>query len=217
MKYQPHDYQQFATARILEQEAVGLWLDMGLGKTVSTLTAVAELLDRFDAWRVLVIAPLRVAESTWPDETAKWDHLKRLQIIPILGSEKKRIQALNTPGQVYAINRENVVWLVEHLKSDWHFDTVVIDESSSFKSPKAARFKALRKVRPFIKRIVELTGTPAPNNYLDLWPQIYLLDQGERLGKTITGYRERYFEPDKRSGVLVYSWKMKPGAREAIE
>jgi SNF2 family DNA or RNA helicase len=218
MKYAAHDYQQFATARILEQDAVGLFMDMGLGKTICSLTAIDALLhDTFDADRILIVAPLRVAESTWPDEVEKWDHLSGLKIIPILGSEKQRIRALATPGRIYTINRENVVWLVQHLGAGWNFDTVFIDELSSFKSSKAQRFRALKKIRPLIRRIVGLTGTPAPNSYLDLWPQIYLLDQGARLGKTLTGYRERYFEPDKRNGHIVFSWRLKPGAREAIE
>ena len=218
MLYKPHEYQQFATAKILEQDAVGLFMEMGLGKTICALTAVEDLIyNRFDAERVLIIAPLRVAESTWPDEVAKWDHLNLIRITPILGTEKQRIQALNTKGRVYTINRENVVWLVNYLGKNWNFDTVIIDELSSFKSAKARRFRALRKVRPLIKRIYGLTGTPAPNSYLDLWPQIYLLDQGERLGKTITGYRERYFEPDKRNNMVVFSWRMKPGAKKAIE
>ena len=218
MKYAAHDYQQFATDRIMGQEAVGLFMDMGLGKTVCSLTAIDALLyDSFDADRILIIAPLRVAESTWPDEVAKWDHLAGIKIIPILGSEKQRIRALATRGRVYTINRENVVWLVKYLGPDWNFDTVFIDELSSFKSSKAQRFRALKKIRPLIRRVVGLTGTPAPNSYLDLWPQIYLLDQGARLGKTLTGYRERYFEPDKRNGQIVFSWRLREGAQEAIE
>lgn len=218
MIYNPHAYQAYATSKIMAQESVGLFMDMGLGKTVCTLTAIDELLfDRFDAEKILVIAPLRVAQSTWPDEVDKWDHLHRIKIIPILGSEKQRIRALNTKGRVFAVNRENVVWLVDYLGKNWPFDTVVIDELSSFKSAKSRRFRALRKVRPLIKRIIGLTGTPAPNSYLDLWAQIYLLDQGARLGTTVTGYRERYFDPDKRSAHVIFSWRMKSGAKEAIE
>ena len=218
MLYKPHDYQKRMIELILSQDAVGLFADMGMGKSVAALTAIEDLLyNQFEAERVLIIAPLRVAESTWPDEVAKWDHLKRIKIIPILGSEKNRIRALATKNKVYTINRENVVWLVDYMGKHWNFDTVIIDELSSFKSAKTRRFRALRKVRPLIKRIYGLTGTPAPNSYLDLWPQIYLLDQGERLGKTITGYRERYFEPDKRNNMVVFSWRMKPGAKEAIE
>jgi len=215
--YQAHAYQEYATNRILEQEAVGLFLDMGLGKTVSTLTAVDQLLyDRFDVSKVLVIAPLRVAKKTWPDEVKKWDHLKHLRISRVLGTEKERMAALRARADIYVINRENVEWLVDLYGKEWPFDMVVIDELSSFKSTKARRFRALRKVRPFINRIVGLTGTPAPNGLIDLWPQVYLLDQGQRLGKTVTGYRDRYFEPDKRNKTTVFSWRPKDGAEEVI-
>ncbi len=217
MQYKPHVYQNHFSQLILEKPAVAGFLDMGLGKSVSTLTAVAELMhDSFEVERVLVIAPLRVAKYTWQDEIEKWDHTSYLRLAKILGTAKQRIAALRERADIWVINRENVTWLVNHLGSRWPFDMVIIDESSSFKSPKAQRFRALRKVRPLIKRLVELTGTPAPNNLLDLWPQIYLLDRGERLGRTITGYRERYFEPDKRNGHMVYSWRLKPGAEEAI-
>lgn len=217
MKFIPHTYQKYAIQRILEQPAVGLFLDMGMGKTVCALTAAAELLhDRFEVTRVLVIAPLRVAEDTWSREAEKWDHLKYLRIAKVLGSEQQRVAALNSDADIYVINRENVEWLVNYFGKRWPFDMVIIDELSSFKSSKARRFRALRKVRPLIKRIVGLTGTPAPNGLIDLWAQIYLLDQGERLGKTITGYRERYFKPDKRSRTVIYSWKPKPGAEKAI-
>lgn len=217
MIYQAHAYQEYATNRILEQEAVGLFLDMGLGKTVSTLTAVDQLLyDRFDVSKVLVIAPLRVAKKTWPDEVKKWDHLKHLRISRVLGTEKERMAALRARADIYVINRENVEWLVDLYGKEWPFDMVVIDELSSFKSTKARRFRALRKVRPFINRIVGLTGTPAPNGLIDLWPQVYLLDQGQRLGKTVTGYRDRYFEPDKRNKTTVFSWRPKDGAEEVI-
>lgn len=184
MIYQPHPYQEYATNRILEQEAVGLFLDLGLGKTVATLTAIDQLLyDYFEVSKVLVIAPLRVAQKTWPDEVRKWDHLKHLRISKVLGSEKQRMAALRAQADIWIINRENVEWLVDLYGKDWPFDMVVIDELSSFKSPKARRFRALRKVRPMIKRIVGLTGTPASNGLIDLWSQIYLLDQGKRLGK----------------------------------
>jgi len=217
MKFSPHPYQEYATNRILDQEAVGLFLDMGLGKTVSTLTAVDQLLyDYFDVEKVLVIAPLRVAQKTWPDEIRKWDHLKHLRISRILGTEKQRLGALQAKADIWIINRENVEWLVDLYGKNWPFDMVVIDELSSFKSSKAKRFRALRKVRPMIKRIVGLTGTPAPNGLIDLWPQVYLLDQGERLGKTVTGYRNRYFEPGKRNRTVIFTWDPKPGAEEAI-
>ena len=166
--------------------------------------------------RVLVIAPLRVAENVWGAEIQKWDHLNHLTIAKVLGPEKKRIKALNTEADLHIINRENVKWLVKLYEKDWPFDTVIIDELSSFKSSKAKRFRALRKVRPMMKRIIGLTGTPAPNGLIDLWPQLYLLDGGERLGKTITGYRERYFVPDRRSREVVFSYKPRPGAEETI-
>lgn len=157
-----------------------------------------------------------MAEKTWTDEIDKWDHLNHLTFSKILGSRKQREEALMKKADVYLINRENVEWLVTHYKQRWPFKTVIIDESSSFKSPQAKRFKALRKVRPKIDRLVELTGTPAPNNLMDLWPQMYLLDQGERLGKTITQYRNTYFTPGQKNGHIVYSWKLLPGAEKAI-
>lgn len=217
MIFKSHIYQQFAIERIIERDAVGLFLDMGMGKTACALTAAAELLHNyFDAVRALVIAPLRVAEDTWSRESSKWDHLRYLRVSKVLGAEKDRIRALEAKADIYVINRENVEWLVNYYGKKWPFDLVVVDELSSFKSPKARRFRALRKVRPLIKRIVGLTGTPAPNGLIDLWAQIYLLDQGERLGKTVTGYRERYFQPGKRNQRIVYEWKPKPGAEEAI-
>ncbi|MBU5594901.1 DEAD/DEAH box helicase [Amphibacillus sp. MSJ-3] len=215
----PHDYQDYSIKKIIENPAAGLFLDMGMGKTVSTLTAVADLMyDYFEVNRVLVIAPLRVAKYTWTDEIEKWEHLNHLRTSQILGTKKQRLAALDKQADIYLINRENVVWLVDHLKSDWPFDMVVIDELSSFKSTKAKRFRALRKVRPLIKRIVGLTGTPAPNGLIDLWPQLYLLDQGERLGTTITGFRNRYFVPGAGdpSKHVVYEWVPKPEAEENI-
>ena len=217
MKYKPYDYQQYATQWILDKEKAGLLLDMGMGKSVITLTAIDELMfNCFEVSKVLVIAPLRVAESTWDEEAAKWDHLEHLKISKVLGTEKERINALYTKADIYIINRENVKWLVDKCGKDWPFDMLVIDELSSFKSHRAQRFKALKKVRPFMKRVVGLTGTPAPNGLIDLWSQIYLLDGGERLGKTITGYRERYFLPDKRNQHIVFTYKLKEGAEEAI-
>ena len=174
------------------------------------------LYDRFDAAKVLIIAPLRVAEDTWSRESQKWDHLKHLRISKILGDRRKREKALNTDADLYIINRENIPWLVSVTGNDWPFDTVVIDELSSFKSPSAQRFKALRRNRPLMKRVIGLTGTPAPNGLLDLWAQVYLLDQGERLGKTITGYRERYFTAGARNGYVVYDWKQKKESEEAV-
>ncbi len=218
MKYIPHNYQDYATNKILELPKVGLFLDMGLGKTVITLTAIYLLMfDYFDIQRVLVIAPKRVAEDTWSRETEKWDHLKQLRISKVLGTQKQRVDALETDGDIYVINRENVKWLVDLYGIKWPFDMVVIDELSSFKSNKSQRFKALKKVSPLMERVVGLTGTPTPNGYMDLWPQMYLLDRGERLGKTLTGYRERYFTPGRRNGYTVFDWDLKDGADNAIQ
>lgn len=197
MKFEPHAYQSYGIRRIVEDPYVGMFLDMGLGKTVITLTAINELVyNRWAVRRVLVVAPKKVAEATWTSEAAKWDHLGCLRIVPVLGSAKKRVQALSTPGDIYVINRENVPWLVDYLRNAWDFDMVVLDESSSFKNPSSRRFKALRMVRDRIQQMVLLTGTPAPNGLEDLWAQIYLLDRGERLGKTISAYREAYFKED---------------------
>ena len=198
MKFVPHGYQQYAIDRIIQDERVGLFLDMGLGKTVITLSAVNDL--RFNRWavtRVLVIAPKKVAEATWMSEAQKWDHLQHLRIVPVLGPLQRRIRALQEPGDIWVINRENVPWLVDYLRNGWPFDMVVLDESSSFKNPQAKRFRALRSVLPRIRRLVELTGTPAPNGLEDLWAQIYLLDGGERLGKTISSYRDAFFTQDR--------------------
>jgi SNF2 family DNA or RNA helicase len=198
VNYKPHGYQAFSTEFILEHKSAGLFLECGLGKSVITLTAIVELMyNMFDVSKVLVIAPLRVADTTWQDEIEKWEHLKCLKISKVLGSKKNRIMALYKKADVYTINRENVPWLVDFYKNDWPFDMVVIDELSSFKSPSAKRFRALKKVRHKIRRIIGLTGTPAPNGLLDIWSQIYLLDGGERLGRTFTGYRGRYFHPQK--------------------
>lgn len=217
MKYIPHQYQEYATARILDTPYIALLLEMGLGKTVSTLTAIDLLLnDYFDAGRVLVIAPLRVADDTWAREMGKWDHLKHLRISKVLGSAEQRRRALRTDADIYAINRENVEWLVSEYGSKWPFDTVVIDELSSFKNHKSKRFKALRRVRPMMKRVIGLTGTPAPNSLMDLWAPMYLLDRGQRLGNTITGYRDRYFTPGERDGHVVYNWRQKKEAEERI-
>lgn len=215
MKYKPHNYQQFATDFILNQNICCLMLDMGLGKTVITLTALWQLaLDSFDVSRVLVIAPKRVAEDTWPKELAKWEHLTGLTASLVLGSAAEREAALQRKAFLYIINRENVAWLVKN--HYWDFDMVVIDELSSFKSNKAERFKAMKKVRPMVTRIVGLTGTPAPNTLLDLWPQMYLIDMGQRLGRFIGGFRDRFFLPDKRNREIIYSYKPREGAEDAI-
>lgn len=173
--------------------------------------------NRFLVYKVLVIAPKKVAEDTWTREQEKWDHLKLLRVIPVLGTTKKRIKALNTNADVYVINRENVEWLVDYYQNDWPFDMVVIDELSSFKNSNSKRFKALKRVRPLIHRIIGLTGTPAPNGYIDLWAQIYLLDQGERLGKFITHYRENYFVPDKRDSQRIFTYKPKEDSIKLIK
>lgn len=197
MKFKPHGYQQYAIARIVQDPFVGLFLDMGLGKTVITLTAIHEL--KYYRWavsRCLVVAPKKVAEATWQAEAARWDHLQQMRIVPVLGSVAKRLRALNTPADVWVINRENIPWLVDYYRNDWPFDMVVLDESSSFKNPGSKRFRALKLVRSRIRRLVELTGTPAPNGLEDLWAQVYLLDGGQRLGKTLTSFREAYFTQD---------------------
>ena len=186
-----------------------------MSKSVITLTALWDLLlDSFDACRVLVVAPKRVAEDTWPREIQKWEQLHGLTFSLVLGSEKERRAALSKQAMIYIINRENVSWLVENHR--WDFDTLVIDELSSFKSSKAQRFRALKKVRPMCSRVIGLTGTPAPNTLIDLWPQIYLLDMGQRLGRFITHYRERFFVPDKRNREIVYSYKLREGAEQKI-
>jgi len=218
VKFVPHSYQRYCINRLLVDPALGLLLDMGLGKTVITLTAINDLkYNRFAISRVLVVAPKKVAEATWSKEAAKWDHLQLLRIVPVLGSQAKRVKALNTPADVWVINRENIPWLVEHYRNAWPFDMVVLDEFSSFKNHQAKRFKALTWVRKHISRMVGLTGTPAPNGLLDLWAQVYLLDEGQRLGKKITHFRERYFEPDQRDRDHIFSYAPKPGADDVIQ
>lgn len=191
-----HSYQRRVVDFIWSESRCMLALDMGMGKSVSTLTAVSDMIDGFVANKVLVIAPLRVANSVWAQEARQWEHLKHLRVSVCTGSEKARMAALSRDADVYVINRENVVWLFQKYGKDWPFDTVVVDESSSFKNASAKRFKALRKALPMIERIVLLTGTPSPNGLLDLWSQMYLIDYGERLGRTLTGYKQRFFEPD---------------------
>lgn len=215
LEYKPHNYQSYATEFILSHPICALMLDMGLGKTVITLTVLWMLaLDYFSIGKILVIAPKRVAEDTWSREFGKWAHLYGLKISKVLGSKKQREDALRKKANIYIVNRENVVWLVENYL--WDFDTVVIDELSSFKSNKAQRFKAMKKVRAKVTRIIGLTGTPAPNGLLDLWPQMNLLDMGERLGHFIGGYREQFFLPDKRNREIIYSYRPKAGAEEKI-
>lgn len=218
MIYEPYPYQQYCAARIVADAAVGLFLDMGLGKTVITLDAINTL--RYDRWavqRVLIIAPKNVAEGTWTKEAQKWEHLRHLRISAVLGSQQKRLRALATPADIYVINRDNVAWLVDYFKNAWPFDMVVLDESSSFKNSQSKRFKALKLVRSRINRLVELTGTPASNGLIDLWAQIYLLDGGARLGRTLGQYRERFFDPDKRSRTQIFSYTPKDGSMEYIQ
>jgi SNF2 family DNA or RNA helicase len=214
VKFIPHAYQAEAIDRLERFDHYGLFLDMGLGKTIITLTAIQNLIyDLFEVQRVLIIAPRTVAESTWQDEAGKWDHLS-LRFSTVLGTAKQRIAALRMPADCYVINRENVVWLCELFKFRLPFDMVVVDESSSFKSPTAKRFRALRKSLPCFSRVVILTGTPAPNNLVDLWSQIYLLDKGAALGRSVTAYREQYFKPDKMNGHIVYSYRLRDSRAE---
>lgn len=188
-----------------------------MGKTISTLTAINDLVrNRFETQKVLVIAPIRVARDTWPEEIKKWDHLDGLTVSPITGTAKQREAAANRRADIYTIGRENIPWLVNHHAGRWPYDMVIIDELSSFKNPQAKRFKALKKVRPKIHRIVGLTGTPAPNSLLDIWAPFRLIDNGQRLGKYITHYRDQYFTPGRRNGTVVYNWNLRPGADQAI-
>lgn len=218
MIFNPHEYQKKAIAYIIEHEKCGLFLDMGLGKTVITLTAIEDLMyNQFEIEKVLVIAPLRVAESTWSTECEKWEHLRHLKISKILGTPTQRRLALYSNADIYIINRENVPWLCNELSNDaWAFDMVAIDELSSFKNPSSQRFKHLRKYIFKSNRVVGLTGTPSPNGLIDLWSQIYLLDGGVRLGKTITSYRQNYFLPDKCNAQVIYSYKPKENTDNLI-
>ena len=217
MIYSPHEYQRYAIDYILAHPIAAVFLDMGLGKTSITLTALEQLLfDRFEAHRVLIIAPLRVARDTWPDELKKWDHLQNLRMSVVVGSADERRAALRQDADLYVINRENVHWLVEDSGVPFTFDMIVIDELSSFKSWQAKRFKSLMKVRPGVKRVVGLTGTPSSNGLMDLWAEFRLLDMGQRLGRYITRYREVYFLPDKRSAQQVFTYKPRPGAEDEI-
>ncbi len=217
MKYRPHEYQQYAIEYIETHPVSAVLLDMGLGKTSITLTALQDLLfDRFEAHKVLIIAPLRVARNTWPAELWKWDHLQDLTVSVVVGNAEERKAALAKQADIYVINREMVLWLVEQSGYKFDFDTVVIDELSSFKNHQSKRFKALMKVRPKVKRIIALTGTPSSNGLMDLWAEFRLLDMGERLGRYITQYRTKYFMPDKRNAQIIFSYKPLPGAEEQI-
>ena len=216
MKYNPHDYQSFATEFILTHPVAAILLQMGLGKSVITLTAMQELLKRGEISRALVIAPLRVARDTWPEEIRKWDHLKGMTYTVAVGTERERANALLQPADLTLINRENVPWLVDHLGDRFSYDMIVIDELSSFKNWQAKRFKALLSVRPKVKRIVGLTGTPTGNGLMDLFAEYRILDMGERLGRFISRYREAYFVPDQYTFNRVFTWKPRPGAEAEI-
>lgn len=214
MEFIPHDYQEYAIRFIEDHPVSALLLDMGLGKTTITLSALQSLLfDSFQAHRILVIAPLRVAHSTWPAEMEKWDHLKELQYSVIKGTPKQRLEALNRKADIYIINRENIPWLC---LQPFSFDTVVIDELSSFKNHQAKRYKSLMKQRNKIHRMIGLTGTPSTNGLQDLWAEFRLLDQGERLGRFVGQFREAYLQPDRRNGMTIYSYKPQPGAEDEI-
>jgi SNF2 family DNA or RNA helicase len=217
MKYEPHNYQTYATRYIEEHPISAVLLDMGLGKTSITLTALNNLLfDSFEVHRILVIAPLRVARDTWIAEADKWDHLQNLICSVAVGTEAERRAALMKPADIYIINRENVRWLIEDSKLPFNYDTVVVDELSSFKNYQAKRFRALMKVRPKVKRIIGLTGTPSSNGLMDLWAEFRLLDMGARLGRFISHYRLEYFQPDKRNGQVIFNYKPLPGAEQRI-
>lgn len=216
MEYKPHKYQAYCIRRIVEDPAVGLFLRPGLGKTSITLSAIHIL--KYFRWAVkkaLVVAPKKVAEGTWSKEAQKWDHLQHLRIVKVLGSSTQRIKALNTPGDVYVINRENIPWLVDYYRQEWPFDMVVLDESTSFKNGQSKRFKALKLVRRFMQKVVLLTGTPSSRGLEDLWAQIYLLDEGVRLGKTMTQYRQMYFDCNTHGGHFT-EYHAKDGAEEAV-
>lgn len=217
MKYNPHEYQKYATNFIIEHPVAAILLDMGLGKSVITLTAINDLIyNRFEVNRVLVIAPLRVANNTWPDEIKKWDHLNHLTYSVVTGSKQQRLTALKQNANLYIINRENLKWLVEDSGVPFFYDMIIIDELSSFKSYRSQRFKCLKRLRPHVKRIIGLTGTPSSNGLMDLWAEFRVLDMGQRLGRYITHYRTTYFDPDKRNQHMVFTYKPKPGAEQRI-
>lgn len=217
MRYVAHNYQNYAKNFILAHKVSALFLDCGLGKTITTLTAINELMyDSFEISKVLIIAPLRVAQSTWKEEIEKWDHLNLLRYSIAVGDEKERLKALKQKSDIYIINRENVDWLVTKSGIDFNFNMLIIDELSSFKSHTSKRFKSLLKIRPYFERVVGLTGTPSSNGLMDLWAEFRVLDLGERLGRYITHYRNEYFLPDKRNGAVIFSYKPQPNAEERI-
>lgn len=217
MKYSPHDYQEYAIQFLLENPVAAIFLDMGMGKTSIVLTAIMKLMyERFEVSKVLIIAPLRVARNTWPEEIRKWEHLQGLRYSVVVGTAAERQKALAKDADIYIINRENVPWLVAQSRRSFDFDMVVIDELSSFKSWQSKRFRELMKVRPFVKRMVGLTGTPSSNGLMDLFAEFKLLDMGKRLGRFITQYRTAYFKPDRTNGPVVYSYSLLPDAEERI-
>lgn len=217
MNFSPHNYQSYAIDYIETHPVAAVLLDMGLGKTVISLTAIADLLfDSFEAHRILVVAPLRVARDTWPTEISKWQHIKHLTYAVAVGTVKERKTALSAGADITIINRENLGWLIDSSGYEFDYDMVIIDELSSFKNHKSKRFQSLMKVRPKVKRIIGLTGTPSSNGLMDLWAEFKLLDFGERLGRFITHYRNNYFIPDKRNGEIIYSYKPMPYAEDAI-
>lgn len=217
MKYNPHDYQTYAIRFIEEHPVAAILLDMGMGKSSITLTAIEDLMfDSFEISRVLIIAPLRVARHTWPEEIEKWDHLKGLRYSVAVGTATERMAALQADADIYIINRENIPWLIQDSGLPFDYDMVVIDELSSFKSWQSKRFRELMKVRPRVKRIVGLTGTPSSNGFMDLFAEFKILDMGERLGKFIGWYRNAFFKPDRMNGPVVYSYKLLPGADQKI-
>ena len=220
MKYTPHTYQKRAVDFIIDTPKCALFLSMGLGKSVITLTAIQQLMeDYLEIRKVLIVAPKSVARNTWPAELRKWDHLKGLRYSLVMGTETQRRKAISAEADIYIVNRENLTWMVNYhdqVLVTWPYNCVVLDESSSFKNPQARRYKSIRRMRWRMYRIIELTGTPSPNGLMDLWSQIELLDGGQRLGRTLTTYRTRYFNPGRHNGHVVYEWRPKPGAREQI-
>jgi len=215
IKFKPHEYQSYSIQKIIENNKYGLFLDMGLGKTVSTLTAFSEL-QLLDTDKMLVIAPLNVAKDTWADEINKWEHLKHLRVSKVLGTPKQRIEALKIDADIYITNKENTKWLCEYYKKGWPFDMVVVDELSTFKNHQSQRFKALKKKLPLMNRFVGLTGTPSPNSMMDLWAQVYLIDRGERLETSFSRFRERYFKPTHQVSEHVFNWELRHGSEEII-
>lgn len=215
--FKPYEYQAYAIDKIIENPKYALFLDMGLGKTVSTLTAISELKYNYlEVDKVLVIAPKRVAQDTWAQEIAKWNHLSHLRVSLVLGTPKQRTEALAADADIYVTNKENTKWICEKYRKDWPFDMLVIDELSTFKSSKSQRFKILKKQMPLVDRFVGLTGTPSPNNLMDIWSQIYLIDAGERLGKSVTKFRQNFFYPTHQLSEHIFNWELKDGAKDEI-